>query len=222
MTKGIMFSVLLVGSEAIDYMKLDPCRLMCHMEHTIDECKLVTSKSDICANYFWLDTRRNSTIVDKVPDEDFVQIYLTDAINILKVNKGGCEAICKAHADCVDSGSECKLSGVCLNLFWNPGTPVRTEMSTCYQRSEEGCNDGTPILCGNEPSPKRHDSGLSREGSSDNHHGDQSDDCVHAGEVNGKTGPSQVPKAANANGAYSQLASGAIIGSLIIPFFTRW
>ena len=148
----IKVSILLLASrvKGFDYLNLNPCRLLCHLEHSIDHCKLVTTTSSLCENFFWVDGSMSATVIDRLQEDEYVQIPFKQVVDLLKVGKNGCENLCEEHADCVDVGSECKVNGVCLNLFWNRGSPNRAGMTSCYQLSPDGCNDGTPILCGNE------------------------------------------------------------------------
>ena len=130
---------------------LNPCRLLCHMEHSIDSCKIVESESISCKNFYWTDESKTSTTVDKVAEDEFVPVEYSETITLLRVGKGGCDKLCKEHGECIDKGSECKSNGVCLNLFWNRGAPVRENMNSCYQLSATGCEDSTPVLCAEEP-----------------------------------------------------------------------
>lgn len=127
---------------------VDPCKLLCHLEHSVDKCKLVTTTSSFCENLFWESADKNAIVVDTIKDVDLDHVLPTDAIGLLKAPKGGCDKICQGHDACVDIGSECKGNDVCLNLFWNRGSPVRSNMTTCYELSSDGCDDGTPVLCG--------------------------------------------------------------------------
>lgn len=136
-------------------MKLDPCKLVCHMQHTIDKCKLVKTTPDTCTNLHWVDESRRSVIIDRLPDQGTVPVKYADTLAILKVGKNGCDALCDSHDACTEIGSECKVSGVCLNLFWNRGSPSRNQMTSCYELSTGGCDDGTPILCGDDADPVR-------------------------------------------------------------------
>ena len=148
--KHIVYASALHAVSAIDYMKLDPCKLLCHMEHTIDQCKLVTSTAAACKNLYWKSGSKQNTHIERVHDDSLIPVSFADSMSILRVGKGGCEKACESHDECFDRGSECKLSGVCLNLFWNRGTPIRSQMSSCYDLSGEACDDATPILCGGE------------------------------------------------------------------------
>lgn len=155
-TRAIAFHFLAAISRgAVDYMKLDPCKLVCHMQHTIDKCKLVKTTPDTCTNLHWVDDSRRSVIIDRLPDQGTVPVKYSDTLAILKVGKNGCDALCDSHDACTEIGSECKVSGVCLNLFWNRGSPSRIQMTSCYELSTGGCDDGTPILCGDEADPVR-------------------------------------------------------------------
>lgn len=127
---------------------IDPCQLLCHMEHSLDRCKLVSTNGDKCKNLFWDSEDKQAIIVDTIEDVDLDAVSSAEVVELLKVPRGGCERVCQSHDACVDIGSECKMNDVCLNLFWNRGSPVRTNMTTCYELSEGGCDDGTPILCG--------------------------------------------------------------------------
>ena len=140
---------------AEDFALLNPCRLVCHLEHSIDSCKIVESETKACTNFYWTDASKHTTVVDKVTDDDYVAMEYAEAVVLLKVGKGGCEKLCQKHVECIDIGSDCKSSGVCLNLFWNRGEPVRDTMTTCYQLSASGCEDATPVLCGPEAPPKQ-------------------------------------------------------------------
>ena len=149
-SKYFVVSLVAPHGFGIDYIQLDSCKLLCHMEHTIDKCKLVSTTPSECTNLYWTDGTRLATVVDRVPDDHFIPITTSESVSILKVGKNGCEKVCHSHDACVENGSECKTNGVCLNLFWNRGSPVIDQMTTCYGLSAEGCNDGTPILCSDE------------------------------------------------------------------------
>ena len=135
-------------NEAVDIIGLNPCRFMCHMQHSMDQCKLVSTTKQNCVNFYWTGSGKDGTVVDRVPDDEYGIISTAEAIDTLKIGKNGCERLCEEHPACVDNGSECKDSGVCLNLFWHKGVPSREQMRSCYQLADEGCDDGTPILCG--------------------------------------------------------------------------
>ena len=212
---GLVASQLIIsGSGAGDFLRLDPCRLMCHLEHSLDHCKLVSTAPDTCSNFFWLNSTRDATVIDRSPEGEYVTISTKEAVDILRVGKGGCEAICESHPECVDSGSECKLSGVCLNLFWTPGSPSRDKMTTCYQRALDGCNDGTPILCGHDPVPRRHDALVPQ------HH--SSDEGSGIAEAQDSSSDSYEPVAGSSSDTQSLTSIYWAPSLLVIPFFTRF
>jgi hypothetical protein len=114
----------------------------------MDQCKLVSTTKNTCVNFYWAGSAKNDTVVDRVPDDEYVTIPVGEAVETLRIGKNGCERLCEEHAACVEIGSGCKDSGVCLNLFWKKGVPSRERMKSCYHLSDEDCDDGTPILCG--------------------------------------------------------------------------
>ena len=132
---------------ALDHA-LDPCKLACNMEHSLDICKLVSSEGQYCRNMYWSDQSKASLLVDRVHDESDILVTVDELISLLRVTKGGCEQMCKIHDDCIDIGSGCKPNDTCANLFWNPGPPIESELSTCFESPDKGCADGTPVLCG--------------------------------------------------------------------------
>lgn len=142
------------GSNALS---LDPCRLACHLEHSVDICKLVESADDqYCKNLYWAYSNKTSLFVDIVQDEDDIRVLVSELVGLLKAEKGGCEQMCKAHDECIHIGSNCKPNDTCMNLFWNKSHPVASEMSTCYEYPGNECYDAVPVLCGpflNNPTP---------------------------------------------------------------------
>jgi hypothetical protein len=197
------------SADGIDYMRLNPCRLVCHMEHTIDQCKLVESNSAICSNFYWSNAGRDSTVIDRIREDEYQEITFQEAIDILRVGKSGCDKICESHPECVDIGSGCKPEGVCLNLFWIRGQPSRTKMESCYQLAAGGCEDGTPILCGNEVQKAKQEkieSGLPTASNMD---------------AKEEEGDISTPRAStNLTKSVSRLE--IILSLLIVPFVTRW
>jgi hypothetical protein len=192
-----------------EYLNLNPCRLLCHMEHSIDQCKLVSTHATVCSNFFWSDETKSGTVIDRIREDEYVQISFDEAVEILRVGKNGCEKLCEEHADCVDIGSECKTNGTCLNLFWNRGSPKRSEMSSCYQLSAEGCNDGTPILCGNDKVLQMSD-GEASNGSTTSLPSDE--------EIMQTTIGAQ----ANSSETYARSSVIMTCTLLVIPFFTQY
>ena len=151
MTPLLIASSIIAGAVANGGIELlNPCRLLCHMQHTIDACKIVDTDDKLCRNFYWTDSSKQSTVVDTVAEDEFVRVEFAESVTLLKAGKGGCEKLCQQHHECIDVGSSCKSSGVCLNLFWNRGAPIKRQMSTCYQLSAAGCEDNTPVLCGSE------------------------------------------------------------------------
>ena len=210
------FASILQVARGIDLMKLDPCRLLCHMEHSVDECKLVSSKAEKCENLFWTGEERKSTIVDRIQEDYYIPLDPSEAVQVLKVHKDGCDEICESHTECINRGSECKLSGVCHNLFWKPGPPHRMEMTTCYQLAEELCDDGTPILCGNEPRFQRHDAIASNSTVTAEFPEELSpDDSVGESDATG-------PVESQSSGSTATNRHPIVPGLLVIPLFTRW
>jgi hypothetical protein len=151
--RAVRFS-LFAKVTAIDLVALNPCKLMCHMEHSLDACKLVATSPTDCSNFFWVDDSKSATVVDRVAEPEYVTVTPIDCVRLLRVGANGCAKVCAGHELCREIGSECKNNGVCLNLFWNPGPLIREEMTWCYGLSDEGCFDGIPILC-EEDSMKR-------------------------------------------------------------------
>ena len=140
-------STVLVGGSSIH--PVDPCKLACHMENSVDMCKLVFADGATCRNAFWVDENRDSIIVDIVLEDDALPLAVEDAISILRAPKGGCEKLCKNHESCIETGSNCKENDTCLNLFWNRGHPVAGNMTTCHSLdSGVDCPDVSPVLCG--------------------------------------------------------------------------
>lgn len=128
---------------------VDPCKLICHLENSIDLCKLVYADGSICRNAFWTDENQDSLIVDIVLEDDAVPVTVDDAIAILRAPRGGCEKLCKYHDSCIETGSNCKENDTCLNLFWRRGRPARGNMTTCHSLDlGEDCPDVAPVLCG--------------------------------------------------------------------------
>jgi hypothetical protein len=133
---------------------LNPCRLICQMENSIDKCKLVSVDGNICRNMYWKDSSKQNLIVDIIQDETDVTISVEEVTKILMAPPGGCEKICKNHDSCIETGSSCRENHTCQNLFWNKGNPVTGQMTTCFELDVGGCDDGTPVLCGPLQSPK--------------------------------------------------------------------
>ena len=128
---------------------VDPCKLICHMEYTIDLCKLVFADGIICRNAFWTDDNKDAMVVDIVIEDDAIPVSIADAVALLRAPKGGCEKLCKSHESCIETGSNCKENDTCLNLFWNRGRPVKEKMTTCHSLDlGADCPDVTPVLCG--------------------------------------------------------------------------
>lgn len=127
---------------------LDPCLLACQLENSVDVCKLVHSENKYCKNMYWANSTRTGLIVDIVHDEDDILVEIQELVDLLRAEKGGCEQVCKNHRECMYIGSSCKPNNTCLNLFWNRGVPVASQMTTCYESPGEGCYDAVPVLCG--------------------------------------------------------------------------
>ncbi len=141
-------SLLAQTTSAFNHL-VDPCKLICHMENSVDLCKLVSADGTTCRNAFWVDENQDSMIVDIVVEDDAIPVSVEDAIAILRAPKGGCEKLCKSHDSCIETGSNCKENDTCLNLFWNRGRPVPGNMTTCHSLdSAVDCPDVTPVLCG--------------------------------------------------------------------------
>lgn len=127
---------------------LDPCRLACHLEHAVDICKLVESDNESCKNMYWTANNKTSLFVDIVRNDDDLLVHVSELITLLRADKGGCEQMCKSHEQCIHIGSNCKPNDTCMNLFWNKGQPVESELTTCYESPGAGCEDVVPVLCG--------------------------------------------------------------------------
>ena len=204
---ALLAVVVMSTIRAFEHHDLNPCRLMCHMEHTIDQCKLVSTTASDCTNFYWSDSTKTQTVIDRVAEDDYVPISSRETLDILSVGKNGCEKLCEDQPECIDIGSECKVNGVCLNLFWNRGNPARANMTSCYQLAEVGCDDGTPILCGTASDKLEATLGPSDSSSSD----EPADKVTMAAQDNKKVSKSS-----------SIESLIPLTPLLVIPFFTRW
>ena len=147
--KYVDLMMLLLPARATFNHPVDPCKLLCHMEYTVDLCKLVFADGTTCRNAFWADENQDSIIVDIVFEDDALPVSVEDAISILRAPKGGCEKLCKFHDSCIETGSNCKENDTCLNLFWNRGRPFTGNMTTCHSLDAGvECPDVSPVLCG--------------------------------------------------------------------------
>jgi hypothetical protein len=204
-------SMLFWQNEAVDLLSLDPCKLLCHMQHTIHQCKLVSTTTTFCKNLYWTNGNKSETVIDRLQEDEYLSIGYEEAASILKVGKSGCDKLCETHPECVDIGSECKVNGVCLNLFWNRGQPNRAEMSSCYQLSPDGCDDGTPVLCGSEKSVSwNHAEG-----------GTVTNDNTAFDTEEAKENTHDTPANASSSGAIDKFQKFTSI-LLVIPFVTHW
>jgi hypothetical protein len=118
------------------------------MENSVDKCKLVQVEGSICKNLLWKDSTKQNLVVDVVHDETDIMAGVEELTMLLKAPPGGCEKLCKQHPSCVETGSSCRENHTCQNLFWNRGDPVENQMTTCFELDAGGCEDGTPVLCG--------------------------------------------------------------------------
>jgi hypothetical protein len=144
-----LFSVVFHQVAGFNHL-VDPCKLICHLENSIDLCKLVSADGPICRNAFWTDEEQESLVIDIVFEDDAIPVLVDDAISILRAPRGGCEKLCKFHDSCIETGSNCKENDTCLNLFWRRGRPDRGNMTTCHSLDfEADCPDVAPVLCGN-------------------------------------------------------------------------
>jgi hypothetical protein len=125
--------------------KMDPCKAVCGLTHSADECKLVLRQGNSCVRLFWSDSNKQETHFSvRVAAGSEIQVTVAEADELLMAENNDCLKICKDNPKCKLQDSFCSDNGTCKSLFYE-GTPVRADLKVCY---EPDCSkQATPVLC---------------------------------------------------------------------------